>query len=325
MSLISYVIGKNLRTFREARGLSQKALADLVKVSRQTVVNYESGASGLDSKTIASFATALSVSELELIKDMPLPRTKSVIEAWEIVTQTLVGYALPRPAQSAVEISLKAQVDKWFELDRTIGIDKSRVMRILTDLMTGKPEKQAPALDALEEVLQDDRTNLDESKAELRDKVTSLETELRLFREKESQLKAFREQGIQERSHRRTLQKASKEETSELEALLGTYPPTSSEIRAIQSYYRALRKLSDPAPPMHSQAPKSSAPGRAGTPPNPPGAVTPLPEKERMIAELVPLLSSLDEQEIGGLLEIAKTPRRAPSLEASQKKRKAQD
>lgn len=69
MSLrIDEIVGLNLKTVRVQRNLTQQALADRAKVSKQTISNLESG-QGATSKTIERLAECLEVSPLTFYKE----------------------------------------------------------------------------------------------------------------------------------------------------------------------------------------------------------------------------------------------------------------
>ena len=66
MKLLSSV-GKNIKRFREEKGLTQDALAEKLSVSRQAVSNWECGKTEPDIDTLHKISCALEVSVEEII------------------------------------------------------------------------------------------------------------------------------------------------------------------------------------------------------------------------------------------------------------------
>ncbi len=62
------VLGRNLRTYREARGLSQEAFADAVGVHRTYMGGIERGERNLTLRSVERIAHWLGVSPLELLR-----------------------------------------------------------------------------------------------------------------------------------------------------------------------------------------------------------------------------------------------------------------
>lgn len=67
---VTAVIAKNSRRFRADRGLSQIALARLSGLSKQTIVDIESGRANPTIETLEALAEALNVSTRALISEM---------------------------------------------------------------------------------------------------------------------------------------------------------------------------------------------------------------------------------------------------------------
>ncbi len=61
------MVGKNIRHFREAAGLSQEALAEKLGVTRQAVSNWELGKTEPDIETLHRIADVLGVTIEEII------------------------------------------------------------------------------------------------------------------------------------------------------------------------------------------------------------------------------------------------------------------
>ena len=64
-------IGKNIRTLRTRRGLSQDQLAEALHVTRQTVSNYETGRSRPDVEMLTALAEALGADVTEVLYGPP--------------------------------------------------------------------------------------------------------------------------------------------------------------------------------------------------------------------------------------------------------------
>lgn len=61
-------VGRNLRRYRESRGLSQEAFADLVGVHRTYMGGVERGERNLTLKSVERFAAVIKVDPLELLQ-----------------------------------------------------------------------------------------------------------------------------------------------------------------------------------------------------------------------------------------------------------------
>lgn len=68
MEPIQQVVAKNLAFYRERKGLSQRALAKELGLSRSTIHAYEKGAPGMKLETLSLIAKALYIEEWELFK-----------------------------------------------------------------------------------------------------------------------------------------------------------------------------------------------------------------------------------------------------------------
>lgn len=66
---MSSILGENIRRYREAAGLTQKELADRLKVSPSTVGMYEQGRRTPDADALAAIAAALKVNADLLLRE----------------------------------------------------------------------------------------------------------------------------------------------------------------------------------------------------------------------------------------------------------------
>ena len=62
-------LGHNLRTLRKAKGLSQEAFADLVKIHRTYMGGLERGERNVTLKTVERIAAALGVDPAQLLSE----------------------------------------------------------------------------------------------------------------------------------------------------------------------------------------------------------------------------------------------------------------
>lgn len=62
------IVGRNLRTIREARGLSQEAFADVLGFHRTYVGGLERGERNLSLKSVERLAASVDVDPLDLLK-----------------------------------------------------------------------------------------------------------------------------------------------------------------------------------------------------------------------------------------------------------------
>lgn len=66
-TLMSYQIGKRICKFRKMKNISQKELAEMLKVSSSRISNWEQGINRPDVDILADICTALDVSPSELL------------------------------------------------------------------------------------------------------------------------------------------------------------------------------------------------------------------------------------------------------------------
>ena len=75
--------GQRIRTRRTEMGLTQQQLADLMFVSRRTIINWESGNSLPDISMLARLASHLDLGTIELLDEMATPDNRPIIIAVE--------------------------------------------------------------------------------------------------------------------------------------------------------------------------------------------------------------------------------------------------
>ena len=63
------IVGRNLRTIREARGLSQEAFADVLGFHRTYVGGLERGERNLSLQSVERLAASVDVDPLDLLRD----------------------------------------------------------------------------------------------------------------------------------------------------------------------------------------------------------------------------------------------------------------
>ncbi|MFZ1154492.1 MAG: helix-turn-helix transcriptional regulator [Solirubrobacteraceae bacterium] len=73
------MVGRNLRAYRQARGLSQEAFADVLKVHRTYMGGIERGERNLTLKSLEGIADRLDLDPLVLLtpQGLPLPDGES--------------------------------------------------------------------------------------------------------------------------------------------------------------------------------------------------------------------------------------------------------
>jgi transcriptional regulator with XRE-family HTH domain len=67
------VVGRNLRAYRQAQGLSQEAFAELVGVHRTYMGGLERGERNLTLRSVERLASRLDLSPLQLLAQAPAP------------------------------------------------------------------------------------------------------------------------------------------------------------------------------------------------------------------------------------------------------------
>ena len=71
--------GQRIREKRTEKGLTQQALADLMFVSRRTIINWESGSSLPDISMLARLAGHLGLETVELLDGMATPDNRPIV------------------------------------------------------------------------------------------------------------------------------------------------------------------------------------------------------------------------------------------------------
>jgi transcriptional regulator with XRE-family HTH domain len=66
---LQHVVGRNLRRYRERRGLSQEAFADVVGVHRTYMGGLERGERNLTLRSVERIAAAIRVEPLDLLRE----------------------------------------------------------------------------------------------------------------------------------------------------------------------------------------------------------------------------------------------------------------
>lgn len=83
-------IGKNIKTLRQAKNMTQETLADALYVTRQTVSNYENGRSRPDLDTLLRIAEILETDINTVIYGPPVPKNKKESRKWAAISLGLL-------------------------------------------------------------------------------------------------------------------------------------------------------------------------------------------------------------------------------------------
>lgn len=83
-------IGKNIKSIRKTKGLTQEALAEALYVTRQTVSNYENGRSQPDLDTLLKIAEVLETDINAIIYGPPVPQCKKLRYRWLAVSGSIL-------------------------------------------------------------------------------------------------------------------------------------------------------------------------------------------------------------------------------------------
>ena len=79
-------IGKNIKTMRQAKGMTQEAMADALYVTRQTVSNYENGRSRPDLDMLLQIAQVLETDVNTILYGPVVPRSKKNAYKWAAIS-----------------------------------------------------------------------------------------------------------------------------------------------------------------------------------------------------------------------------------------------
>ena len=103
---MKYKIGNRIRKYREALGISQKQLAELIGVSNGRVSNWEQGINRPDADMLAELCRALKVSPSSLL-GITLSNDELSDTEWKIIQ----AYRKKKDLQKAVNILLGVTTD----------------------------------------------------------------------------------------------------------------------------------------------------------------------------------------------------------------------
>jgi len=104
--IVAYEIGSRIRYYREAKGLTQKQLADLIGVTNSRVSNWEQCVNRPDVDLLASICKALDVSPSEIL-DVHL----STDELTDHERRLILAYREKTNLKNAVDLLLGLEGD----------------------------------------------------------------------------------------------------------------------------------------------------------------------------------------------------------------------
>lgn len=84
-------IGKNIKTVRQGRGMTQDALAETLYVTRQTISNYENGRSRPDLDMLLRIAEVLETDVNTILYGPPIPQSKKESYMWLILSGSILA------------------------------------------------------------------------------------------------------------------------------------------------------------------------------------------------------------------------------------------
>lgn len=87
-------IGKNIKTIRQEKNMTQEALADALFVTRQTVSNYENGRSRPDLDMLLKIAEVLETDVNAILYGPPVPPSKKKAWKWGLIAFALTLFCL---------------------------------------------------------------------------------------------------------------------------------------------------------------------------------------------------------------------------------------
>lgn len=132
MTLSREDLGLRIERAREAAGLSQTELAQIVELNQSAISRIESGSRGVDSLELAAIADALSVSVIDLLEARPLAQRLRVAARQQEVESPTVETAINRVADvlrlwELLESPVRAPDRSAFQLPRRgLEVDKGR-------------------------------------------------------------------------------------------------------------------------------------------------------------------------------------------------------
>lgn len=110
-------ISKNIKAIRQAKEMTQEALADALHVTRQTVSNYENGRSRPDLDMLLKIAEILETDVNTLIYGPPVPQSKKSSYKWlaisagilivATVLYTILSFHFPKETAYGYRFSLR--------------------------------------------------------------------------------------------------------------------------------------------------------------------------------------------------------------------------
>ena len=110
-------IGKNIKTIRQTKEMTQEALADALYVTRQTVSNYENGRSRPDLDMLLKIAEVLETDVNTIIYGPPVPQSKRDSYRWLAISAitllavsilyTTLYFLFPKETSYGYELSLR--------------------------------------------------------------------------------------------------------------------------------------------------------------------------------------------------------------------------
>lgn len=84
-------IGKNIKTVRQGKGMTQDAMAEALYVTRQTISNYENGRSRPDLDMLLRIAEVLETDVNTILYGPPIPQSKKESYKWLILSGSILA------------------------------------------------------------------------------------------------------------------------------------------------------------------------------------------------------------------------------------------
>lgn len=125
-------IGENIKRIREAKGISQYALAKTLNISQQSVDQWERSLTNPRKNNIAKLAKVLNVSIDELFSDnIPIPKDESNVFYNNIKVNTLTENERRllekyRELSEAAKIRVEARIDAEYDVMKEVEAEKAR-------------------------------------------------------------------------------------------------------------------------------------------------------------------------------------------------------